>query len=83
MQRHFKCGECGASFDYPVIRFDNGLKVCPACLHFVTNDALNLFLKRIKYFRKLALKSDNPEELFNTLFPIDTKIIFKDDTEED
>lgn len=82
MQRHFVCGDCGANFDYPIIRFDNGLKVCPACLSSVTEDAWNLFLQKIKWFRKQILKNNNAEELLDLIFPIYTKLIFDEYTEE-
>lgn len=82
MRKHFVCGDCGANFDYPVVRFDNGLKVCPACLSYVTEDAWALFLKKIKWFRKQILKNNNTKKLFDSIFPIYTKLIFDECTEE-
>ena len=79
MERHFVCGDCGAKFDYPITRFDNGLKVCPACLSFVTDDAWGLFLQKLKWFKKARLRSDNWEKLSNCVFPVDTKLIFEDE----
>lgn len=83
MQKHFECGNCGARFDFPIIRFDNGLKVCPACLSFITEDALSLVSKKIQWFKKSRLKNDDWEELSNRIFPVDTKFIIEDCVKED
>lgn len=83
MKRYFRCGECGADFDHPIIRFDNGLKVCPACLSLITDDALSLFSIRQKYLQRQILTNNGMIRLFDKLFPVDTKTIFKGDTEED
>lgn len=83
MERYFICGDCGAKFYHPITRFDNGLKVCPACLSFVTDDAWVLFLQKLKWLKKARIRSDNWEKLSNYVFPIDTKLIFDECTEED
>lgn len=79
MKRYFRCGECSADFDHPIIRFDNGLKVCPACLSLITDDALLLFSRRQKYLQRQMLTNNDMKKLFNKLFPIDTKTIFEDE----
>lgn len=82
MKKYFRCGECGADFNYPIIRFDNGLKVCPACLSFVTDDAWVFFLKRKNWLKRQKLKKDDMKRLFNNFFPVNTKTIFGDDKKE-
>lgn len=82
MKRYFRCGECGADFDHPVIRFDNGLKVCPACLSFITDDAWSLFSIRQKWLKRQVLKNNDMKRLFNELFPVNTKTLFEEDTKE-
>lgn len=79
MKRYFRCGECGADFDHPIIRFDNGLKVCPACLSLITDDALSLFSIRQKYLQRQILTNNGMIRLFDKLFPVDTKTIFEDE----
>lgn len=83
MKNKFKCGDCGAEFSTPIKRFDNGLKVCPACLSYITDDAWLLFLKRQKWLQRQMLKNNDMKRLFNKLFPVNTKTLFKEDTEED
>lgn len=82
MERRFICRDCGAKFDYPIVRFDNGLKACPACLSFITDGAWILFLQKLKWFKKARLRSDNWEKLSSYVFPIDTKLILDECTKE-
>lgn len=82
MKNKFKCGDCGAEFNIPIKRFDNGLKVCPACLSFITEDAFILIRQKIKWLKRAKSKTATKQDLENLVFPVDTKTIFKDDKKE-
>lgn len=76
MKKKFKCGDCGAEFDNPIKRFDTGLKVCPACLSFITEDALSLVRRKTEWLKKIKAKKANKQYLENLAFPINTKKVF-------
>lgn len=79
MKNTFKCGDCGAEFNTPIKRFDNGLKVCPACLSFITENALTLVRQKTEWLKRAKSKTTTKQDLENLGFPVDTKTIFKDD----
>lgn len=79
MKNKFKCGDCGAEFSTPIKRFDNGLKVCPACLSFITEDALTLARQKTEWLKRTKSKTATKQDLENLVFPIDTKTIFEDE----
>lgn len=83
MKKKFKCGDCGAEFSVPIERFDNGLKVCPACLSFITEDALVLVRQKTEWLKRAKSKTATKQVLENLVFPVNTKTVFEDDTEED
>lgn len=82
MKNIFKCGDCGAVFSTPIKRFDNGLKVCPACLSFITEDALTLVRQKTKWLKRVKSKTATKQDLENLVFPVDTKTIFEDEQKE-
>lgn len=82
MKNIFKCGDCGAGFSTPIKRFDNGLKVCPACLSFITEDALTLVRQKTKWLKRVKSKTATKQDLENLVFPVDTKTIFEDEQKE-
>lgn len=79
MKNIFKCGDCGAEFNTPIKRFDNGLKVCPACLSFITEDAFKLARQKTEWLKKANSKTATKQDLENLVFPVDTKTIFEDE----
>lgn len=79
MKNIFKCGDCGAEFSTPIKRFDNGLKVCPACLSFITEDAFTLVRQKTEWLKRANSKTTTKQDLENLVFPVDTKTIFEDD----
>ena len=79
MKNKFKCGNCGAEFSTPIKRFDNGLKVCPACLSFITEDAFILVRQKTEWLKRTKYKTTTKQDLKNLVCPIDTKTIFKDE----
>lgn len=82
MKKKFKCGDCGAEFDNPIKRFDIGLKVCPACLSFITEDALVLVRQKTEWLKRAKSKTATKQDLENLVFPVDTKTIFEDELKE-
>lgn len=79
MKNIFKCGDCGAEFSTPIKRFDNGLKVCPACLSFITEDAFILVRQKTEWLKRAKSKTATKQDLKNLVFPVDTKTIFEDE----
>lgn len=82
MKNKFKCGDCGAEFNIPIKRFDNGLKVCPACLSFITEDAFKLVRQKTEWLKRAESKTATKQDLENLVFPVDTKTIFEDELKE-
>lgn len=76
MKKKFKCGDCGAEFDNPIKRFDTGLKVCPACLSFITKDALLLVRQKTEWLKRAKAKPATKQYLENLAFPVNTKKVF-------
>ena len=79
MKNKFKCGDCSAEFSTPIKRFDNGLKVCPACLSFITEDAFTLVRQKTEWLKRAKSKTATKQDLENLVFPVDTKTIFEDE----
>ena len=79
MKNKFKCGNCVAEFSTPIKRFNNGLKVCPACLSFITEDAFILVRQKTEWLKRAKSKTATKQDLENLVFPVDTKTIFKDE----
>ena len=79
MKNKFKCGNCGAEFSTTIKRFNNGLKVCPACLSFITEDAFILVRQKTEWLKRAKSKTATKQDLENLVFPVDTKTIFKDE----